>query len=113
MNITCINCPMGCQMVVDKIDGVVTVKGNTCPRGRTYGIQEYTLPKRMVTSLVRVNDGRVLSVKTSDSIPKDKIIHCLNSLKDVIVAPPIHIGDCIVANICNLGVDLVATKNIL
>ena len=32
--LTCIVCPMGCQMEVTLQDGVpVSVTGNTCPRG--------------------------------------------------------------------------------
>ena len=31
--ITCISCPMGCQMVVEEKDGQFTVTGNTCKNG--------------------------------------------------------------------------------
>ena len=51
----CINCPMGCHLKVDDTDkSNIIVTGNTCPRGKTYGINEVLHPLRMVTSLVRV-----------------------------------------------------------
>ena len=39
----CIGCPMGCPLTVT-LDGgaVVTVQGNTCPRGDAYARKEVT-----------------------------------------------------------------------
>ena len=46
----CINCPLGCQLKVDDSDlNNIIVTGNTCPRGKKYGIDEVLNPKRMVT----------------------------------------------------------------
>ena len=46
----CIGCPMGCPLTVT-LDGgeVVTVQGNTCPRGDAYARREVTAPTRIVT----------------------------------------------------------------
>ena len=40
--ITCINCPVGCRMTVRLSDSgeVISVTGNTCPRGDKYARQE-------------------------------------------------------------------------
>ena len=47
--LTCIQCPIGCQLMVS-IDGTdVTVSGNRCPRGAAYGEKEVTHPTRTVT----------------------------------------------------------------
>ena len=35
-NVTCISCPLGCQMVVEEKDGKYTVTGNTCKNGEKY-----------------------------------------------------------------------------
>ena len=41
MEITCINCPVGCRLNVELENGqVVSVTGNTCKRGETYARQE-------------------------------------------------------------------------
>ena len=56
--LTCIGCPMGCQLQVIIKDGIVEkVTGNTCKRGADYGKKEVTDPTRIVTSTVRVQGG--------------------------------------------------------
>ena len=48
--LTCIGCPMGCQLRATLEDGVVTaVTGNTCPRGDAYARKECVHPERTVT----------------------------------------------------------------
>lgn len=109
----CIGCPMGCPLVVE-LEGsdIVSVKGHTCKRGEVYARKEVTNPTRIVTSTVKVEGGKVdmVSVKTRDDIPKGKIFECVKALKGVTVKAPIHIGDVIVANVADTGVDIVATK---
>ena len=40
-DLTCIGCPLGCQITVTMENGEVTdVKGNTCPRGDKYAREE-------------------------------------------------------------------------
>lgn len=109
----CINCPLGCTLTVGKEeDGTIKVSGNTCPKGAEYGVREVTDPRRIVTSTVRIagQNGRVLSVKTKEAIPKDKIQECIQALKDVEAIPPIQIGDVILKDAAGTGVDIVATK---
>ena len=110
----CIGCPMGCPLVVE-LEGpdVVSVKGHTCKRGEVYARKEVTNPTRIVTSTVKVEGGKVdmVSVKTRDDIPKGKIFECVRALKGVTVKAPVRIGDVIVANVADTGVDIVATKD--
>ena len=114
-NLTCISCPMGCQITVE-MDGneVVSVTGNTCKRGDVYARKEVTNPTRIVTSTVRVIGGKadMVSVKTKEDIPKGKIFDCVKSLKGVEVEAPVYIGDVIVPDAAGTGVDIVATKNV-
>ena len=57
----CISCPVGCRLTVwEDEDGAVQVQGNTCPRGKAYGVQEFTAPMRTVTSSVPVQHGEQL-----------------------------------------------------
>lgn len=111
----CISCPMGCHLVVDDSDkNNITVTGNTCPRGKMYGINEVTAPKRMVTSSIKVKNGKddVVSVKTREAIPKELIFDVLNELKGLEVNAPVSIGDVIIKNVLNTGVDIVASRNV-
>lgn len=60
---------------------VVSVTGNTCPRGDAYARKEVTNPTRIVTSTVKVEGGKVdmVSVKTKEDIPKGKIFEWCES----------------------------------
>ncbi len=114
----CINCPLGCPLTVEQAeDGtVLTVTGNTCPRGKAYAQKELTAPTRIVTSIVCVSGSTqgtaTVSCKTKSDIPKGKIFEIAKALKGVTAIAPIAIGDVLCANVANTGVDIVATKNV-
>ena len=111
----CIGCPLGCNLTVEMDGGqVVSVNGNTCKRGDDYARKELTDPRRIVTSTVPVMGGNlpVVSVKTATDIPKNKIRECLLALKGVTLTAPVQIGDVIVENVADTGVDVIATKSI-
>jgi CxxC motif-containing protein len=113
--LTCISCPMGCQLQVDIEDGkVLKVTGNSCKRGEVYAQKECTNPTRIVTSTVKVKGGKInaVSVKTSSDIPKDMIFQCIDALRGMEVKAPVKIGDIIVKDVAGTGVDIVATKNV-
>ena len=113
--LTCIGCPMGCQLLV-KLEGnkVIEVTGNTCNRGKEYGKKECTNPTRIVTSSVYVEGGEidVVPVKTESDIPKEKIFDCIKALKGIVVKAPVNIGDVILENVVDSGVNIIATKKI-
>ncbi len=114
-NLICIGCPLGCPVHVELEKGkVVSVMGNTCPRGAEYARKEVTNPTRIVTTTVRVNGGTeaMASVKTERDIPKGKIFECVKALKNVEMQAPVRIGDIVVENIAGTGVSVVATKNV-
>lgn len=111
---TCISCPMGCHLTVSRDDaGNVTVTGFTCKRGEVYGKQEFTCPMRTVTSSVRVDGGvrPVCSVKTQNTVPKAKIPEVLDAIAACHAKAPLAIGDVVLENIADTGVNLVATSN--
>ena len=93
---------------------VTKVEGNHCKKGAVYGEKEVTAPTRIVTSTVTVLEGEipVVPVKTASDIPKDKILACVQALKNVKVTAPVEIGDVIVHDIVHTGVAVVATKKI-
>ena len=114
-NLTCIRCPMGCQITVTSESGEVrAVEGNSCPRGDEYARNEVTHPVRTVTSTVRVRKGSlpVVSVKTQMDIPKDRIFDVMRDINSVTVTAPVHIGDVLMENIAGTGVALVATRDV-
>jgi CxxC motif-containing protein len=114
-DLTCIGCPLGCSLKVTLNNGEVTeVTGNTCPNGDKYARKECTNPTRIVTSSVRVKGGKIamVSCKTKEDIPKGKIFDVAGALENVVLDAPVAIGDVVLANVCDTGVDVIATKNV-
>ena len=111
MDLTCIRCPMGCAIHVKIENGqVVSVTGNTCPRGAAYAKSEATAPVRTVTSTVRALGGvrPVVAVKTVPDVPKGKIFAVMDAVRALEVKAPVHIGDILCENIADTGSNLVA-----
>lgn len=112
--LVCVNCPMGCRVTVElENDQVVSVSGNSCPRGREYAIKECIRPERILTSTVRVSGGvhRVLPVITSKEIPLDQIFDAMEIIKKTEVNAPVHEGDVIICDILNTGADVIASRS--
>ncbi|MBE5842330.1 MAG: DUF1667 domain-containing protein [Butyrivibrio sp.] len=113
--LTCIGCPMGCQLTVSMDGGKVTeVTGNTCQKGDIYARKEVVNPTRIVTSTIRITGGdkERISVKTASDIPKDKIFDVMKDIDAAVVTAPAHIGDVLVQNVAGTGVDVIATRNV-
>lgn len=114
-NLICIGCPLGCSMSIILEDKKVSkVTGNSCSKGEKYAKKEMIDPRRIVTATIRIINGEIplLSVKTREDIPKNKIFDCINELNNTIVDAPIKVGDTILENICNTGIDIIATKTV-
>ncbi len=104
---------MGCRIsaVLDENGKIVSLEGYTCNVGKKYAQEEFTVPKRMVTALVRVHgQNRPLSVKTAKPIEKSRIFDCLKQLESCTVILPVHAGDVVVPHVCGTDVDIVATR---
>lgn len=113
--LTCIVCPLGCKIEVTFSDAeagkIESITGNTCRRGEEYAIAECTHPVRTLTSTVLCEDGSVVAVKTNGPIPKEAIFDCMKAVNLCRAPLPVHIGDVLIENICDTGVDLIATAN--
>ena len=111
-HITCIRCPIGCQLTVEVTDGVVTkVEGNLCKRGVEYAQSECVHPVRTLTTTVRVLNGDPLPVRSREPLPKEMIFSCMDVLRTVSVTAPVAAGTVIVADICGTGIDRIATAS--
>ena len=109
--LTCIVCPIGCNMVAEIEDGkVVSVIGNTCPRGKVYAETECVAPMRTITTTVRCADGRILPVKTQTTIPKEKIFEAMKIINKACPVLPISIGDVIIEDV--FGSKVVAVSSL-
>ncbi len=113
-DITCIACPLGCEIKVEDTEKGYLITGYTCLRGKDYALQEVTDPRRILTTTVAVEGGvlPLLPVKTDKAIPKDMIFKCMEEINKIKVKAPISLGDVILENILNTGANLVACRNL-
>ena len=111
--LTCIVCPRGCQMriTLGEDGGVASVEGNFCKRGVTYAQDECTNPRRTVTSTVRCASGEVLPVKTESTVPKELVFKVMDEINSAVAGDGLKIGDVVIENVADTGVNVVATAN--
>jgi len=113
--ITCIICPIGCKAKVTIENGKISkIEDVECPRGEEYVTREIEAPMRDFFTTVRIKGASipVLPVRSTQPIPKDKIMDCVLELANIVVDAPVGAGDVIVKNPLGLGVDIVATRDI-
>ncbi len=108
--LTCISCPLGCQLTVEFENNEITnITGFTCPRGKEYAKNECTNPVRIVTSTVRTADGSFVPVKTDKPVPKNKIFECMRIINSTEIKTPVSVGDVLIPDV--FGSNIVATAN--
>jgi len=115
VTMTCIVCPVGCQAELT-VQGkqVLDVKGCNCERGTTYVVEEYIMPKRVLTTTIRVRDGTIsmLPVRTLEPIPKELLRSAVAALRRVVAEAPVKIGEVVLGNLFDTGVDVVASRSV-
>ena len=110
-NLTCIVCPIGCDIKVEYQDGkVLSVVGNTCPRGKVYAESEVTNPVRTVTTTVKSIEGKIIPVKTTAPISKEKVFDAMKIINSAKPCLPISAGDVIIEDV--FGAKLIATQSV-
>lgn len=112
-SLTCIACPVGCQLEVTINGDDITVTGNTCNRGPEYAVNELTNPTRVLTTTVAIKNGFLnrLPVVTSQEIPKGKLFEAMEVINKTIVEAPVKVKDVIIKDLLGTGVDVVASRS--
>ena len=112
--IICIGCPSGCEIEVTQIDNSLKFEGNTCKKGEEYAIEEFTDPKRILTTTLEVENGilPLIPVRSDKSLPKGRLFDCMEFLSTKKVIAPIKMGQILVENILQLGVNIIASRNL-
>ena len=113
-DVVCIVCPKGCRLKVKEENNEMSVTGNECKRGLAYGIKEVTNPTRVITSTVKVNHPvhRRMPIVTKGSVPKDMMFDVVREINKIELELPIMMGDIIIENVLDTGVNIVASRTI-
>jgi CxxC motif-containing protein len=124
--LVCILCPNGCRLHVEdkaesegltevgSLNGLV-ITGNLCKRGLDFAAAEFTNPSRIVTTTVRTifPDVPILPVRTDREIPKGKIRYFMEIINGITVTEFPGIGEIVLKDIPGLGINVIATSNLL
>ena len=115
--IICTACPIGCHLTAHRdknAKGGYRIEGYSCKRGISYALAELTDPRRILTSTVRVVNSthKRLPVRTAEAIPKDKIFQCMQEVNRIAVKSPVKMGDILIKNIADTGIDLISSRDI-
>ena len=114
----CTVCPSECHLSVtlDENGNVKSVSGNSCPRGERFGRQEATRPMRVLASTVRLKGAQtgecLVPVRTREAIPLSLQAQAMDAIRKTSVSAPIRMGDIVLANVCDTGVDVVASCSV-
>lgn len=121
LQFNCTTCPSECLLTVEverdsngTVATVRSVTGNSCPRGYKFAHQELTCPMRVLTTTVAVSGGdeALLPVRTAEAIPLALHAQAMDLIRDVVVKAPIRMGDVVLPNLLNTGIDLIASMDI-
>ena len=113
--IICTVCPRGCHIMVEgEGEKVLSMEGYGCKRGQEYASNEYAHPVRILTTTVKMAgfENDLLPVRSNKPLPKEKLFDCMAVIRAAEVKLPVNRYDVVIANICDTGVDIVATKTV-
>lgn len=111
----CITCPVGCRMELDIENGeLVAVQHNSCKRGIEYARQEFYDPRRMLTATASVSGGTLerVPVRTSAPIPMKQIDALLEEIYRLRLQAPLTLGQVVIENFADTGIDVITTRNL-
>lgn len=108
--ITCIGCPLGCEINVKTEGGEITgITGHTCKKGEEYARAEVTDPRRTLTTTMRLSgEDRLIPVKSDKPIKKLLLFDCMKEINKYSVKAPVEIGDVLIRDILGTGANIVA-----
>ena len=115
--IICIGCPLGCEttLKIDDHGEVAKITGTKCKEGRQFVLEEYRSPVRVLTATVLTQNSvrPLFPVRTSRPLLKTQLREAAKALTKVKVKPPIRVGQIILPNLMNTGVDVIATDDLI
>lgn len=113
--LTCIMCPLGCELIVEQADNLVTVTGNQCEKGEQFAQEEVVHPIRNLATSVPIGGKhfKMLSVRLSERAPRRLLLDILKEIAGLRPEPPVKRGQVLIRNICNSGVAVIATRTVI
>ena len=111
--LTCILCPVGCELEAERAGSGIEVRGGQCEKGVGFAEEEILHPMRNLATSVplRGTASQMVSVRLSGPVPRDKIFLILAEIAKLRPEPPIRRGQVLIPNVLGTGVDVIATRS--
>lgn len=111
---TCIGCPIGCPLqLVHKGSNITEISGYECDRGAKYAKQEFTDPRRELSTTVEIVGAswRRLPVKVTGPVEKGRVLEAARRIHQMHVTAPVKIGQVLIKDFLGeKGIDVVACR---
>lgn len=112
--LTCLLCPIGCDLEVRREGAAVEVRGHQCDKGVGFAEEEVLRPKRNLATSVpaRDSESRMISVRLSDRVLRAAIFPILAEIAKLRPALPVRRGQVLIVDVLGTGVDVIATRTV-
>jgi CxxC motif-containing protein len=112
--LTCLLCPIGCDLEVRREGDTVDVRGHQCDKGVGFAEEEILHPKRNLATSVpaRGTASRMISVRLSDRVPRAAIFPILAEIAKLRPPLPVRRGQVLIADVLGTGADVIATRTV-
>jgi len=111
---TCIGCPIGCPLqLVHRGNKITEISGYECDRGAKYAKQEFTDPRRELSTTVEIVGARWkrLPVKVTGPVEKGRIMEAAREIHTLRVKAPVKLGQVLIEGFLGQkGIDVVACR---
>ncbi len=112
--LTCLLCPVGCELVASRTEKDLDISGNECERGIDFATEEILHPRRNLATSVPLagTPARMVSVRLSARVPREMLFPILDAISNLRPAPPVRRGQVLLSNVLGAGVDVIATRTV-
>jgi len=96
---TCIGCPIGCPLQLEHEGGMIKeVSGYECDRGAKYARQEFTDPRRSLSTTVAISGAMWprLPVRVSGPMHKNQVRDAVCQIHALKVQAPVQMGQVLI-----------------
>jgi CxxC motif-containing protein len=111
----CVGCPIGCPLELEhEGDQIIEVAGNDCKRGAKYAKQEFTDPRRSLSTTVAISGAlwERLPVRTTRQVPKHRVMEAARVIHAIRCRAPVEVGKVLLEDLLGeVGLDVVATRS--
>ena len=77
-------------------------------------IDAWIFPGRILTTTIKTDipEAPLLPVRSEKEIPIEKLMGCMHHISKQTISGPVKLGQTVVKNILNLGIDIVACRTV-